>query len=143
MNYEQVQAIMIPGDRVRRQTWGQNFYLFCEEDRSIHLRSSTTPKEAFNPVWAQSGYDAHADDYVMLSRLNREQVYRRLYELTKHGSDVRQVLKETMLARNHPDQLYWIDLDANRYVQVRYNDAPSSTDPLAIVDFYHKPASRT
>lgn len=138
MNFEHVRTIMQPGDRVRRQTWGQNFYLFCSEAGDIHLRSSHTPKEAFNPVWAENGHDAHADDFVLLSRLSREQVYRRLYELTETREEVHHAIKQSVIARTHPEQLYWVDLDQQGMVLVRFNDAPTETDPIIYLDFYKK-----
>lgn len=138
MNFEQVCAIMQPGDRVRRQTWGQNFYLTRSEAGDVHLRSSGTPKEAFNPVWAQAGHDAHADDFVLLTRLTREQVYRRLYELTATREEVHQAIKRSVVARSHPEQLYWVDLDEQGYVRVRFNDAPIETDPIIYLNFHKK-----
>lgn len=144
MNYEQVCAVMVPGDRVRRQTWSQNFYLLREPSGDIHLRSSNSPKEVFNPVWAQNGHDAHVEDFVMLTRLTREQIYRRLYELTETRQEVHHALKHSSIARGHPEQLYWVDLDRDGLVQVRYNDAPIETDPIIFLDFYKKQyATRT
>jgi hypothetical protein len=138
MNFEQVCEIMQPGDRVRRQTWGQNFYLLCSEAGNIHLRSSGTPKEAFNPIWAANGFDAHVDDFVLLTRLTRDQVYRRLYELTETREEVHQAIKQSLISRWHPEQLYWVDLNQPGSVLVRFNDAPTEADPIMHVDFHKK-----
>lgn len=138
MNFDAVRTTMRTGDRVRRQAWDQNFYLLMDEGGDIRLRSSGSPKEVFNPVWAQTGYDAHVEDFVMLTRLTREQVYRRLYELTETREEVHHAIKLSVIARAHPDQLYWIDLDRTRTVLVRFNDAPTETDPIAMLDFCKK-----
>lgn len=138
MNFDQVKTTIRTGDRVRRQTWDQNFYLTLDESGDIRLRSSGSPKEVFNPVWVVTGYDAHADDFVLLSRLTREQVYRRLYELTETREEVHHAIKQSIIGRAHPEQLYWIDLDQRHTVLVRFNDAPTETDPIVLLDFCKK-----